>query len=539
MKTRICTTLLLGALFGLIFSAASVQAHEGDKPLEYNHSALNVETAFDELTTQGEWLGAYIGEHKRGGDGETFELFPGSIRAHIQGLVRAQRTSTDGSPIFYAAVSINPNDPPRDAYPGILVVEMKSFEAKRENGKGFHNGERLGSNRLEPGKDTVFTWPPKDENDEMLDRVIKIIETKSKHPSGMQMVGDILAVPQAGFVNFYDCKDPTNPQLMDYALPFLDSDGDKTGAQAAAITKLPDPDGRFLLLINSGEAAHFYFSYGTSFFTPKGKYATDIFHRAYTGDTEPKDWPSPGVSKELEDIETGITSTHLVESTQYKKLDKDYLKLLKTEDDIDAWPFKKDNHEWWNSRVFQNISFVNQGKKLFLIGAANSNELTPENKDRGNDELYLLQVLKNEDKDVDNLNPNSLQLEGVARSIKVTRSRAGKNTYKKDAPPCLPKGCKQDLYKTYGGYIYTTRWQANFNAGACAYVSPSGELLYYGASHFADGYMTRGANYKQFDRRFRHKYNDFFKIAEYGNKYVSSDQKCWPTFHLGGPYTIF
>lgn len=530
-RPKIFTTIMLVILLGLAFFAATIQTAYA---IEENPSVENVEEAFNNITQQGEWLGFYLDDHNHSKTGEQFELFPGSNKAHIQGVARSPRT--DGPPIFYVAVSDGGFR--QDAYAGIMVVEMSSLPT---------NGERLGSNRLEKddptddevGKDTIFTLPP------LEDKVLEIIETKSKHPSGMAMVGDILAVPMDGFVHFYDCRNPTNPERMEYALPLIDDKGKSTGANAVAITKLPEPDGRFLLVTDTDKGAHFYWSYDdkTIFFDEYGNEATDIFHESIPSHPQSLDWNDTN-SKEMTngEEEDGEERRHRVFESQYKLLDESECRAT------GYWPFKSDYHKH-DSSLFQGMNFVNQIDEdgvhsLFLIGSANSHEYTPESgvtihnfisyDTKGRDEIYLLEVVNPESQ--------SLYLRGIDKAVKITRSpQTGNDNYQ--AQNCVSQ--YKDIFGTWW-YIntypkYTKRWQANFNAGAGAYVTPSGELLFYGASHFADGQISHGANYYQYTRASTYTPNDFVKMAEYGNKYVSSDGYCGPIFRenqFGGPYTI-
>lgn len=72
-------------------------------------------------------------------------------------------------------------------------------------------------------------------------------------------------------------------------------------------------------------------------------------------------------------------------------------------------------------------------------------------------------------------------------------------------------------------YHVDRRQEANFNAGGGVYVSPTGELLYYGISHYNNG-PEKTVN-----------------MAELRHKWVSHTKTCGPQFrdnHLGGPYDI-
>jgi len=100
---------------------------------------------------------------------------------HIQGIARSPQT---GKPIFYVTRSGNKNDP--DYYASLMVVEMGTRDT---------DVERLRSNRLLKDEETRNTPPT-------MDRVIKNIPYSYwEHPGGIQMSGDILAVPVGSRAN--------------------------------------------------------------------------------------------------------------------------------------------------------------------------------------------------------------------------------------------------------------------------------------------------------------------------------------------------
>jgi cytoskeletal protein CcmA (bactofilin family) len=594
---------LFSFLIGTTFPAHFASCADGNSASEQNRSVVDVVRAFNNLTEKGEFLGFYIdykGDHEH-----KFELFTGiPFKSHIQGLARSPRV--DGPPVFYLTVSQGKKWHDERSYPGIMVVEMKSLPA---------DGERLGSNRLRRGKDTMFSPPPgyedeyEDQGLEPPDKLHKIIETESHHPSGIAMVGDILAVPMSNRIYFYDCSDPLDPQELDYKLAlkpsaqpvlfsFFDDnpdarqpglteelrghfkgadhelsddacawaenqedlkvvDGDMEytvmgwlsginpvnviegapvpwdhgGSNGVAITRLPS--GRFLLMTNDGDGAHFHWSNEGSFSAGTVEF--------------PK------------------------EPSYYRHIAKATLKALETEDGHKAWPFKGGGPE--NSRTFQNMNFVNQVDEngehtgLFLIGSANSHEYAPNygypvsyNSDQA-EELYLLEVQNA-------WSWRYIELKGIKRVTKQTRS-PGTAGDLKDDEPVGAREKKSYLYEVTStsfdemppNYIFTKRQQANFNAGAGAYVTPTGELLYYGASHFADGFLFR-EDFKMTEvgctarppkscRMSEHREFDYLKMAEYSNKFVSTDRtadddddkpgSCGPKFDekvLGGPYEL-
>jgi len=135
---------------------------------EENRTVDDVVSAFDALTHHGEWLGFHMGPAP--------DTYPPPSDEHIQGIARSPQT---GSPIFYVTRSGNLYD--SDYSGSLMVVEMGTRDT---------DGERLRSNRLLKGEETRNTPP------HTMDRVIKNIPFYNwEHPGGIQMVGDILAVP--------------------------------------------------------------------------------------------------------------------------------------------------------------------------------------------------------------------------------------------------------------------------------------------------------------------------------------------------------
>jgi hypothetical protein len=84
--------------------------------------------------------------------------------------------------------------------------------------------------------------------------------------------------------------------------------------------------------------------------------------------------------------------------------------------------------------------------------------------------------------------------------------------------------CPGDLWTwTEGGVTVQKKIQGNFLASGGAYISPSGELLYYGTNHFNKGP------------------GNTVKMVELRHIYVSRTGTCGPQFrenHLGGPYNV-
>src|SRR3990172_213198 len=212
---------------------------------EENRAVPDVEDACDRPPRRGEWLGFYMGDAP--------DTYPPPSKEHVQGIARSPRTGIP--PVFYVTRSGNKDD--SDFYGSLMVVQLDSRDQE---------GERLRSNRLDKDDETPDTEPPSTD-----DKVIRNISFPDyQHPGGIQMVGDILAVPledpkdasdPMGKVIFYDASAPTNPQRLDYELT---SDSHNFGV--IGMTKLSD--GRFFLIATWGnnDTVEFYRSNKTSFF---------------------------------------------------------------------------------------------------------------------------------------------------------------------------------------------------------------------------------------------------------------------------------
>jgi hypothetical protein len=391
---------------------------------EENPALDNVTLAFDKLTFQGEWLGFHMGPAP--------DTYPPPSPEHFQGIARSPRTGIP--PILYVTRTGNKDNP--DYYGSIMVVQMNSRP---------QDGERLRSNRLSKADETLDTEPPSN------DKCIKNIPFSDyEHVGGIQMVGDILAVPledkvdnpalPEGKVVFYNCSEPTNPVKLTYE---LNTPSHKIGV--VGITKLPD--GYFLLVMSWGNSKDldFYRSSKKSFFDADFNF------------------------------------------TRVSSISEDYL------NDLEA------NHFWeFGKNSPQSLNFVTQKDgKVFLIGSRNTYPLAPE--PNGDDQMYLWEVV--------NFNatqkPNIIGVRGEVHKM---------------------LSCPGDLWTwTSGGLVVQKRIQGNFMASGGAYISPSGELLYYSTNHFNKGP------------------DNTVKMAELRHIYVSRTGTCGPQFrenHLGGPYNV-
>ena len=297
-------------------SDLSFSTFVGNNVSEENPALDNVTLAFDQLTFQGEWLGFYMGAAP--------DTYPPPGGEHFQGIARSPRTGIP--PILYVTRSGNKDNP--DYYGSIMVVQMSSRP---------QDGERLRSNRLSKDAETLDTEPPSN------DKCIRNIPFSDYgHVGGIQMVGDILAVPledraddalSEGKVVFFNCSEPTNPVKLAYEL----STSHKIGV--VGITKLPD--GYFLLVMSWGDSKDldFYRSSKKNFF------------------------------------DAGFNFT-LVSS-----ISEDYLNDLEADH---FWEFGKNSP--------QSLNFVTQKDgRVFLIGSRNTYPLAPMG--NGDDQMYLWEVM--------------------------------------------------------------------------------------------------------------------------------------------------
>ncbi|MGD8966966.1 MAG: PKD domain-containing protein [Anaerolineae bacterium] len=149
----------------------------GEDVSQKNRSLPDVEAAFDALTHHGEWLGFHNGAGSPVRENTCDLTSPNPD--HIQSVVRSPRS---GVPHFYvcAAGSYHHQTGVSDA--NLMVVQMGSRDTW---------GERIRSNRLLRNHETSCSAPPSPD-----DVVVASVPFPNyRHPGGMQMVGDILAVP--------------------------------------------------------------------------------------------------------------------------------------------------------------------------------------------------------------------------------------------------------------------------------------------------------------------------------------------------------
>lgn len=392
----------------------------GAQPLEDNPATDDVVTSFARLRTQGEWLAA----HLTSGMPDSGALGEGTDK-HYQGIQRGPYHPGGANNYLYVTRSGRVDD---SADLGFLAVIQL--------GTRQHHGERFRSNVLAKGSESSDTLPATS------DRVVHVTYyTDYQHPGGIQMVGDILAVPletakdglglPEGKIRFYDCSDPDNPLALPYELDF----DEKVGV--VGLIKLPEPDGHFLLMATGGDnsTVEFYRSNATSFF-------------------------DEGFAFELHDTWTTSDQPGLF------------------------WPGGKTS--------WQSLNFIKQTDgKLYLMTCHNTSELAPVF--NGDDEIALYEVFGF----------------GDGETITMTQRSSTRNIdlRAKDEP------LESELF-------------GNLNGGGGAYVSPTGELIYYAVHHYDVPDISGPVR---------------IRMAELRHIWVTRSGNCGPQFranHLGGPYTI-
>ncbi|MCJ7738734.1 MAG: hypothetical protein MUQ10_15720, partial [Anaerolineae bacterium] len=173
-----------------------------------NPCASNVVDTFNSLRSHGDILSFYVDPYAnpaRDPD-EVWSRFEDAYHHHWQGVARPM---ADGEP--YLVTTLDRSEGRTDGGPWVPAAGVFSVAhlASRDN-----DGLRFGPNRL---WEYISFWsgfkqlPPDD------DKVVhsEAVSYDQTHPGGIQMVGDILAVPFTKAdddVVFYDLSDPANPR---------------------------------------------------------------------------------------------------------------------------------------------------------------------------------------------------------------------------------------------------------------------------------------------------------------------------------------
>jgi len=221
-KVAALIAILVSMNFIVLFQFGTVSAIS-----DPNYTVPDVEAQFLGLKHHGEALGFYL-------DPDAPEP---SESKHFQGI---QRLPGPGIPTFFVSQSVG-------GEPGCLnVVQMGSRDWL---------GERLRSNRFLEGYDTDDTGPA------YVDKVVEVFRFDGisapayEHPGGLQLLGDVLAVPLSnpheddslpkGMIVLLDVSNPTSPVTI-YQKGVGDYD-----AGEVAITQIVVGDGygKFLMLV--------------------------------------------------------------------------------------------------------------------------------------------------------------------------------------------------------------------------------------------------------------------------------------------------
>lgn len=271
---------------------------------------------FMALKHHGEWLAFYT---------PNLDL---SGASHWQGI---QRFNGAGRPFLFVSASGNDSD---DTRASLVIVEMGSRDS---------SGERLRSNRLRRGLAAEDTPPPNE------DRVVGVIRFGDyEHAGGMQLMGNILAVPleekrkddlPEGKVVFFDVSDPVHPQQIgELALDF----------KAGVVAMTDVIEGRVLLGVAGGNGRVI------RFFRSNKPFGTPGFQFAPLGS-----WDGHAL------LENGLWP-------------------WQTDADLDPSPKLVSTH--------QMLNFVRQTDgRLFMIGAHNTHNHSPVI--RGADVAVIYEVL--------------------------------------------------------------------------------------------------------------------------------------------------
>jgi hypothetical protein len=287
-STRTLLALCLTSLVAIALGLPAAAPASGSPPDTTVFDPPNVVAQFNALSERADALGFGIGP----------SVDP-TVCRHYQGVARSQGP---GEPFLFVTHSRNDTSAPgcygSDEPGELLVVDMAS--------RG-DDGERLRSNRLVPDKDTIESPPPASDT---ATKVVTFDGTDCNradgisgwpgyhHPGGVQLVGDILAVPlekpivgsgcSNSMVAFLDVSNPESPVLRSWkALGF---------EQAGVVAVTRQPDGHFLMVVTGGgdEVLHVFRSQGTDLgasdlaWDPVFDYDED----AIEADIAPRDWPT-------------------------------------------------------------------------------------------------------------------------------------------------------------------------------------------------------------------------------------------------------
>lgn len=278
--------LILAAAIPLASLSAKAAAEETNRRLP------DIENQFERLRSHADLLGF---RHNPGLAPAAWGT-PDLTRTHYQGIARS--SSKGWGYLFVTRSGVAEDD-----RGSLMVVRMGSRNIV---------GERFRSNRYEKDDSVEGTQPPES------DRVVySLLFTQYHHPGGIQVCGDILAVPledpvsdqPKGKVVFFDVSEPADPKL----LPVTVTSTSKIGI--VGLTKLPD--GHFLLVTTGGDGGtlKFYRSNKTSFFEDGFDFV--IHHNFDVDDVIDGSWAKGTVSHQALQLmvnrnENGVESVYMI-----------------------------------------------------------------------------------------------------------------------------------------------------------------------------------------------------------------------------------
>jgi hypothetical protein len=389
---------LLAIAVSFILPVAGAAGQSTNLPSTELYFVPDVVAQFQALSERGDALGFGIGTSP-----------DPSASHHYQGIARSHGP---GKPYFFITRS---DDGPAN----LLVVSMESRPT---------NGERLRSNRLMRGEDTDDTPPPSEDKVIAWHLFYSLFNgwPNYKHAGGMQLLGDVLAVPledpfwgetRQTLIVFFDVSDPLNPQIINELT--IDPTGGLSGLVAFTKTR----DDKYLLLVTGGDNDILWLFYSTSL-----------------------DFADPNFQWNVLDAWSVNT-------------DEQYLGFNH------KWPSDMCSSSDWNcDHPHQTLNFVRQGNldgDLYLIGTRNKGGgAFGAGLDEDYFDLYKVEWCNNSRSDC-KADPELGYLQFTLR-YRMTKDIVAKS-------------------KSDGDDI------TNFAASGGVYVSPMGELIIYGTEHDNDG----------------------------------------------------
>jgi PKD domain len=302
-STQALVALCLTALVAIALGSPAA-APASDSPVDTSvFQPPNVVAQFNALSERADALGFGIGSSA-----------DPTLCKHYQGVARSQGP---GEPFLFVTHSRNATDTAcsGEDNPGeLLAVDMAS--------RG-DDGERLRSNRLMPDTDTIKSPPPASDT---TTKVVRFDGTDCNqadgisgwpgyhHPGGMQLVGDILAVPlekpiagkgcPKSMIAFLDVSNPESPVLRSWKALSFEQSG------VVAVTR--QPNGHFLMIVTGGNNAvlHVFRSQGADLGASDLAWdlVFDYDEDAIEDDIAPRDWPTSASYQTLNFVREASTN---------------------------------------------------------------------------------------------------------------------------------------------------------------------------------------------------------------------------------------